>query len=927
MSSGFGFFLCWREDSHHVVSCVDRLPHHGVLWATVDAGAAPIGRASELAELDDRLASRRLVTVIGPGGVGKTTMALAGARRVATRYPHGTRFVDLARVQAPDAVAGAIAAQIGFTSFEALLAAPPDQAILVIIDNCEHVLDAAAQAIGELLESGETPTVLATSRSPLDLPGESVMTLAPLPLPDLDDPDPNSPSVLLFLARSRDAGAQLGDDDLDTVVRLIRRLDGLPLAIEIAAARTRSMSIADLCEQLDAGVGVLDRPRFRGSERHRSVTDLVRWSIDLLSEAEADLLGRIALLPGRFTADDANALVTDPGEQLDLLAGIDTLVHASLVSLDRSSALTGYRVMDTVRACALEHLREQGSLDHRADQFVDRIVSRIWARLAGAGSRWDRDLLHDVAEQYDHVATALQWTVDHDREPDRSLSLTAALFAIVQQGRALDIVVMARRVAERWPGALDSDAPNAPEAWGTLATAENLAGDPHRGIELAERALAASRRPSWAAVTLRRAIAQSHLALGDRVEASRAFVDGARHARRLGLTAMAIELELADAQIRADAGDVEDALAVMTAARREADAIRSAINASWASTIIAWTTVRGDAPSGTALARTALEEARVIDYPNACAGNLRTIAYGQLLTGEVQAAAETVAELLSELRTRGSLSNARLVVDVAALLAFRAGHPAWRTLSATVATLPPSTVLCSAGFDVTSPLGDAGGAGAVPLSIRDALRTVAAVVSDVAPRTMESPPPVAAMESDPVRPQAALRRRGDVWEFDFAGRSVAVRTSKGIADVAALLAADGREVHCLDLVGAGSQDASTGEVIDPAARRQYEQRIRDLQVEIDDAEAANDHRRAERAQAEFDALVDHLTGALGLGGKARRVSGTVERARSTVTQRVRTALRHIEAVHPELGRHLQRSIRTGIYCRYEPEHPTSWSVG
>ncbi|HYN32986.1 MAG TPA: hypothetical protein VES40_10190 [Ilumatobacteraceae bacterium] len=895
----------------------------------MDAGAAPIGRASELAELDDRLASRRLVTVIGPGGVGKTTMAVAGARRVEARYPHGTRFVDLARVQAPDAVAGAIAAQIGFTSFEALLAAPPDQAILVIVDNCEHVLDAAAEAIGELLESGETPTVLATSRSPLDLPGESVMTLAPLPLPDADDPDPSAPSVLLFLARAKDAGAQLGHDDLDTVARVIRRLDGLPLAIEIAAARTRSMTIADLCERLDAGVGVLDRPRFRGSERHRSVTDLVRWSIDLLSDGEADLLGRIALLPGRFTADDAAALVTDPGEQLDLLAGIETLVHASLVSLDRGSGLTGYRVMDTVRACALEHLREQGSLDHRADQFVDRIIARVWARLAGAGTRWDHDLLHDVAEQYDHVATALRWTVDHDREPDRSLSLTAALFAIVQQGRALDIVVMARRVAERWPGALDSDAPNAPEAWGTLATAENLAGDPHRGIELAEQALAASQRPTWAAVTLRRAIAQSHLALGDRVEASSAFIDGARHARRLGLTAMAIELELADAQIRADAGDVEDALAVMTAARREADAIRSAINASWASTIIAWTTVRGDAPSGIALARAALDEARAIDYPNACAGNLRTIAYGQLLTDEVQVAAETVADLLSELRMRGSLSNARLVVDVAALVAHRAEHPAWRSLSATVPTLPPSTVLCSAGFDLTPPLGDTAGMRVSPLSIRDALRTVATVVADVvagATAGVGSPGIATATRPDPVRPDAAVRRRGDVWEFDFAGRSVSVRTSKGIADIAALLAADGREVHCLDLVGAGSQDASTGEVIDATARRQYEQRIRDLQAEIDDAEAANDHRRAERAQAEFDALVDHLTAALGHGGKARRASGTVERARSTVTQRMRTALRHIEAVHPELGRHLQRSIRTGIYCRYAPEHATSWLI-
>jgi hypothetical protein len=171
-----------------------------------------------------------------------------------------------------------------------------------------------------------------------------------------------------------------------------------------------------------------------------------------------------------------------------------------------------------------------------------------------------------------------------------------------------------------------------------------------------------------------------------------------------------------------------------------------------------------------------------------------------------------------------------------------------------------------------------------------------------------------------------MQWRGDVWDITFAGRMVTVNGSKGLADLATLLTAGGREVHCLDLIGAGAQETSTGDVIDARARRDYEQRIRDLQGEIDDAEADNDYERAERAHAEFDALVEHLTAAVGQGGRTRRSGGSAERARSTVTQRIRTALRNLESVAPDLGRHLQVSVKTGTYCSYAPEHPTTWTV-
>ena len=155
---------------------------------------------------------------------------------------------------------------------------------------------------------------------------------------------------------------------------------------------------------------------------------------------------------------------------------------------------------------------------------------------------------------------------------------------------------------------------------------------------------------------------------------------------------------------------------------------------------------------------------------------------------------------------------------------------------------------------------------------------------------------------------------------------MSVRTSKGLDTLAELLAAPTRELHCLDLMDASVEQGSTGEVIDATARRRYEERIRELQAEIDAAEADHDFARGERAQVEFDALVDHLTAAMGHVGKARRAGDTVERARSAVTHRVRSTIRQLEKVHEPLARHLQRSISTGIYCSYQPEHPTAWDV-
>ncbi|MDO9175606.1 MAG: transcriptional regulator, partial [Actinomycetota bacterium] len=190
-----------------------------------------VGRDAELAELEARTKRNRLVTIVGPGGVGKTTLARALAARVGPKYPLGVNEVDLSRIDDDAAVRGALAAQLGFDSFDALLSSPSDRPMMLVVDNCEHVIDACASAVAQILGSCRQPVVVATSRAPLELPGESIVALAPLALPTPDGDPAASPSVQLFLRRVHDAGGEVHADEIGAVAELCRRLDGLPLAI------------------------------------------------------------------------------------------------------------------------------------------------------------------------------------------------------------------------------------------------------------------------------------------------------------------------------------------------------------------------------------------------------------------------------------------------------------------------------------------------------------------------------------------------------------------------------------------------------------------------------------------------------------------------------------------------------------------------
>lgn len=875
------------------------------------------GRAAELEELDGRLRSGRLVTVIGPGGVGKTTLATEAVTRAADRFPLGSRAVDLTRVDDAGAVPGALAAQLGFDSFQALLDAPGDRQVLLLVDNCEHLLEAAADTIGRILEVCAQPTVLATSRSPLDLPGESVVALAPLPVPAVGTPHPEAaPAVELFLVRAREAGVRIDGADLDAVVDLCARLDGLPLALEIAAARARTMTPTEIAARLRRGDDVLARQRFRGAARHRSVAETIRWSYDLLGAPARGLLEHLAVFAGPFDARTARLVagLDDDERRFDDL--LDELVHASFVVADTSGPSSRYRLLESVRRFALERLEAHGGRDAAFGRLADHALQRARVTLRDSTSTWRPELVSEMMRSYDDLAEALRWCNRHDADAQRSWRLLAAMWSVVHQGRADDVVIVGRQTLDRWP--FDGSELGG-AAVATLATAEYVTGDPDRAIALAESTLSTLDRPALAAVTLRRVLGQSRRAIGDGPGALEAFRAGAEIARQLDMPAMAIELDVAHAVVSSDDGPVEEAVTALRASVDESIRIGSIMSEAWSRSCLGWIVLRLGAETAQHEINRALELSLRIDYPIGVAVNLRSRAYGQIALDDLDAARATVGALLDDLAERGAFSNARLVLDVAAVLAHRVGDERWAVLASTAASLPTAT-LVGAGRELM-PLP----APAIPpLSRREGIATVVRFLG-----AGRAGPALPAVESgSPPAPTTSpsLVERGAVWDVAYRGREVTVRASKGLADLAVLVASPGREHHCLDLTGAGVQESSTGEVIDAEARRAYEQRIRDLQEDIDDAESSNDVGRAERAQAQLDALVDHLTAAIGRGGRTRRASATAERARTAVTQRLRATMRQIGELHPELGRHLRASVRTGLYCSYEPPEATAWEI-
>jgi predicted ATPase/transcriptional regulator with XRE-family HTH domain len=343
------------------------------VYGFVPALTSFVGRAgpvSEVAALSDQY---RLVTVTGPGGAGKTRLAGQVARQVAGRFADGAWLAELAPVRDPALVPAVVAAALGVREQPGLPAAGAlarvlaRRQLLLVLDNCEHVAGAAAELCAGLLAACDDVRVLATSREPLRVAGEARYRLGPLGLPDLDDLAhvAGSEAVALFADRARRADPRFVLDDQagPVVARLVRRLDGMPLAIELAAARVEALSVAELADRLDDRFGLLTEGDRLAPDRHRSLAATVEWSYQLLEERDRQVFRTLSVFPAGFTLEAAEA-VAGPGAGPAVLH----LVDCSLLVPPRTSAdgQPRYVMLETLRAYGAGLPTEAGEQDGAA---------------------------------------------------------------------------------------------------------------------------------------------------------------------------------------------------------------------------------------------------------------------------------------------------------------------------------------------------------------------------------------------------------------------------------------------------------------------------------------------------------------------------------------------------------------------------------
>jgi predicted ATPase/DNA-binding winged helix-turn-helix (wHTH) protein len=334
-----------------------------------------IGREEAVAALVSRLARQRLVTVVGPGGTGKTTVALAVAERMIADYEHGVWLVDLAPLGDPRLVPSAVSTALGLglhaeDPLPGLVACLRDRRTLLLLDNCEHVIDAAASLAATVLGGAPRVDTLATSREPLGVQGEHVYRVEPLSTPQLPA-RPTAAEAAAFPAvqpfvecvTALVEDFALTDANAPLIVEICRRLDGLPLAIEFAAPRVAVLGVEGLATQLDGGFPLLRARRRMAMPRHRTMRAALDWSYGLLSEDEQQLFRALGIFAGGFTVEAAAAVASDSMTGIDAMDRLGDLVAKSLVVADVSGAKPRFRLLDTTRAYAIEKLDESGDRD------------------------------------------------------------------------------------------------------------------------------------------------------------------------------------------------------------------------------------------------------------------------------------------------------------------------------------------------------------------------------------------------------------------------------------------------------------------------------------------------------------------------------------------------------------------------------------
>ncbi|MGB8504738.1 ATP-binding protein, partial [Mycobacterium sp.] len=395
------------DGDHEVPARAVRTPDRPAVVDLPRRATSFIGRDQEMERVITALREGPLVTLTGVGGVGKTRLALEAAWRGQKRFADGVWVCELAPLDASEAVSHAIAAtlrlqqQQGLGIEETVIEYLRTRELLLIVDNCEHVLDAAAALLAQIVQHCQRISVLATSREALGIEGERVLLVPPLPVED---------ATRLFADRAR---ASRPDFDLDSepvgaVAEICQRLDGLPLAIELAAARMRAMSSLDVARRLD-GLRLLSGGARGALPRQQSLAATIDWSYRLLTEPEQSLFMRLSVFAGGWDLEAAHGVSgTDGASEDDTLELLTGLIDKSMVMMRSGIDRSRYGVLETLRAYGRERLREKGIDDRYAARhavYFTELAERAAAGLQGADERaWVERMLPD----YDNLRAAFE---------------------------------------------------------------------------------------------------------------------------------------------------------------------------------------------------------------------------------------------------------------------------------------------------------------------------------------------------------------------------------------------------------------------------------------------------------------------------------------------------------------------------------------
>jgi non-specific serine/threonine protein kinase len=400
-----------------------------------------IGRDETVVELRNIISEHRLLTLTGTGGVGKTRLALRVASSVLRDFQDGVWFVDFAPLSQPALIAGTIAATIGIRgSFEGLAIDRLTHRlkrlkVLLLFDNCEHLVDDIAQVVASILETGTEAKILSTSREPLRVPGEQVYTVQALTIPPPADQHRVTElrtygATLLFMERALSANREftLNDEDATAVVDLCRALDGIALAVELAAARTRSLNVREISSRVAQRFSLITGGNRNALPRQQTLRALIDWSYDLLKPSERIVMRRLSIFTGGWTIEAMDRVCVDG--QLDaneIFDSLSSLVDKSLVVADPKQRPTRFILLESIRAYASQRLNEAGEADLQAAKHATWIASLAEELNTLPRRRRLEEWRNTLRPEIENVRAAITWALKEGRDPALAARLVSAM--------------------------------------------------------------------------------------------------------------------------------------------------------------------------------------------------------------------------------------------------------------------------------------------------------------------------------------------------------------------------------------------------------------------------------------------------------------------------------------------------------------------